>query len=76
MKDSADSLANVVPSATPSEEEICAWEALPRDEQLRRLRAVLTHPDCATATPSTMSDILSEARKRADSTRGDYRLSL
>ena len=53
-------------SATPSEEELRAWQALPRDEQLRRLRASLSHPDCVTVTDSTMTEILTEARARAD----------
>jgi hypothetical protein len=43
-----------------------AWEALPREEQLRLLRAALTHPDCSTVSSATMSEILAEARRRAD----------
>jgi hypothetical protein len=70
MSNSIDSIAQVMPSATPTEEDIRTWDALPRDEQLRRMRAALTHPDCASATPDTMSDILAEARARADSRRG------
>jgi hypothetical protein len=70
MKDTIGSLADVMPSATPTEEDIRKWDALPRDEQLRRMRATLTHPDCATATPETMSDILAEAHARAESRRG------
>jgi hypothetical protein len=46
-----------------------AWEALPREEQLRLLRASLANPDCTTVSPATMSDILAEARKRADARR-------
>jgi hypothetical protein len=61
MKDTIDSIAPVMPSAAPTEEEIRVWEALPRDEQLRRLRAALTHPDCAIATTDTMADIRAEA---------------
>ena len=70
MKDTNDATADVMPSATPTEEDIRKWEALPRDEQLRRLRAALTRPDCATATTQTMSEILAEARARVDSNRG------
>jgi hypothetical protein len=70
MSDTTGKLADVMPSATPSEEDICNWETLPRDEQLRRLRTVLTHPDCATVTRETMSDVLTEARSQADSRRG------
>jgi hypothetical protein len=70
MKDTLDSVAYVMPSATPTEEEIRIWQALPRDEQLRRLRAALTHPDCTTVTTASMDEILAEARARADSRRG------
>jgi hypothetical protein len=66
MSSTTGTVDHVVPSAAPSEEDIRAWEALPRDEQLRRLRAALTHPDCATAVPATMSEVLDEARARAD----------
>jgi hypothetical protein len=70
MKDTIDSTAHVMPSATPTEEEIRIWQALPRDEQLRRLRATLTHPDCKAVTTASMDEILAEARARADSRRG------
>ena len=70
MNNSIDSIVDVMPSATPTEEDIRKWDALPRDEQLRRLRAALTHPDCAIVTRDTMSDILAQARTRADSRRG------
>ncbi len=57
---------HVSSSATPNDEDIRAWEALPREEQLCRLRAALAHPDCAKATPATMSEVLVEARARVD----------
>jgi hypothetical protein len=57
--------SRVTPSA-PSEADIGEWAALPRDEQLRRLRSSLSHPDCSTVTDDTMSDILAEARARSD----------
>lgn len=69
MKNGIDNLADVMPLATPSEEDIRRWEALPRDEQLRRLRAALTHPDCAITTADSMSDILAAARARSDASR-------
>jgi hypothetical protein len=70
MKNSVENLAEVMPSATPSEEDLRGWEALPRDEQLRRLRAALTQRDCAIATTDTMRDVLVAARACADSGRG------
>jgi hypothetical protein len=70
MKETIDSPAHVMPSATPTEEEIRLWQALPRDEQLRRLRAALTHPDCTAVTTASTAEILAEARALADSRRG------
>jgi hypothetical protein len=69
MSRTTEKLTDVTPSATPSEDDIRKWEALPRDEQLRRLRAALTHPDCSTTTPDSMNDILVAARTRVDSNR-------
>jgi hypothetical protein len=66
MSDEPKTLDRVLPSATPSEEELRVWEALPREDQLRLLRAALTHPDCSTVSAVTMSEILAEARRRAD----------
>ena len=62
MSNSTDKLADVLPSTIPSEEDIRNWEALSRDEQLRRLRAALTHPDCSIAAPDSMSEVLAAAR--------------
>ena len=61
MSDEPQTLDRVLPSATPSEEDMRAWEALPREEQLRLLRAALIHPDCSTVSAATMSEILAEA---------------
>jgi hypothetical protein len=62
-------IADVMPSATPSEEDIQRWEALPRDEQLHRLRVSLMHDACSTITEDSMSDVLADARSRVDSRR-------
>jgi len=51
-------------SPTPDDLEIAEWQNLPRDEQLRRLREHLAHPECAIVTDDTMNDILAEARAR------------
>ncbi len=61
---------SVMPSATPTEEEILAWNRLPRDEQLRRLRLSLGGPECSTVSPDSMADVLAEARRRADASHG------
>jgi hypothetical protein len=60
----------VMPSATPTEAELAAWAALPRDEQIRRYQEALAHPDCSTATNDTMSDVLATARLRVAGRNG------
>ncbi len=69
MTSDVAAIDDVRPSATPTEADIRAWNALPRDEQLRRLRAALGHADCQAASTATMSEILTEARARADTRR-------
>lgn len=66
MSDTITTSNSVMPSATPSEEDIRAWEALTRDEQLRRFRMLFASEECTTVTNSTMEEILIEARRRAD----------
>jgi hypothetical protein len=58
-------LPDVMPSATPSEAEIAAWQTLPRDEQLRRLRLILSHPDCDRVSETTMDDIRAKGQALA-----------
>jgi hypothetical protein len=60
MSETTDKPTRVMPSATPTEAEIAAWAALPRDEQVRRYQEALAHPDCSLPT----TDILAAARKR------------
>jgi hypothetical protein len=60
-----DPRAAALPSATPTEAELAAWDALSRDEQIRLTRAALTHPDCSAATNENMTAILATARQRA-----------
>ncbi len=56
----AFALSAVMPSAMPSEAEISAWQELPRDEQVRRLRQVLTSPEASKPSGSTMAEIWAE----------------
>jgi hypothetical protein len=53
-------LSTVMPSAIPSEAEIAAWQELPRDEQVRRLRQMLTSPEASTPSGATMAEIWAE----------------
>ena len=70
MSDSTNALTDVIPSATPTEAEIAAWQALPRDEQVRRYRALFADPACQRITSDSMSDILAAAQQRAAERRG------
>ncbi|MDH2380625.1 hypothetical protein [Bradyrhizobium sp. CER78] len=65
MSETADKTVRIMPSATPTEAELAAWAALPRDEQLRRYQEALSHPDCATPTDDSMDDVLAAARQQA-----------
>lgn len=64
MSQTTDQIANVVPSATPTEAELEAWAKLPRDEQVRRYQALFAQPDCNNFTSDTPDDILAAARQR------------
>ncbi|MHB0786718.1 hypothetical protein [Bradyrhizobium sp. 5.13L] len=64
MSQTTDQLANITPSATPSEAELEAWAKLPRDEQVRRYQALFAQPDCNEFTSDTPDDILAAARER------------
>ena len=70
MSDTSDTLARIEPTATPGDADISAWQALPRDEQLRRLRLYLAHPDCEIASTASMSDILRRAQAAAKPQHG------
>jgi hypothetical protein len=64
MSQSTDQLSNAIPSATPTEAELEAWAALPRDEQVRRYQKLFAHSDCNNFTSDTPDDILAAARQR------------
>lgn len=53
----------VMPSATPTKAEVAAWHRLSADEQLRRYREALHHPDADIVSNLTMDDILALARQ-------------
>ena len=55
----------VMPSPVPTMAEATAWSRLPREEQLRRYRQALDHPDANTVCGDSMDDILAEAHRRS-----------
>lgn len=59
-------LTNVVPSATPSEYDLAAWNDLSREEQLRRMRETFAQSDSSIACNDSMADILALAKQRVD----------
>ncbi|API56775.1 hypothetical protein BMW22_35745 (plasmid) [Rhizobium leguminosarum] len=70
MTTTTDFFPDVMPSATPTEAELAAWEALPRDEQLSRLRASFAAPASSQVGTRSMDDLLKEARAAADLRHG------
>lgn len=66
----ADNVSQVLPSAAPSHAELSEWQMLPGDEQLRRVRAKLSHPDCAAISTASMVDILGRAQAASKLRRG------
>jgi hypothetical protein len=69
MRDVASSDVRVLPSAIADEAEVAAWNALPRDEQVRRYRELLASPACRTIIDDSMSDILAVAQERVAARR-------
>jgi len=69
MSEATNSGTDVMPSATANEAEIGAWNALSRDEQVRRYQEVLAHSACDAITEDGMSDILAATRRRVAARR-------
>lgn len=70
MPEIAATPTEIAPSATIADEaDLAAWNALSRDEQVRRYRDALAHPACDTLTADSMSDILAAARQRVAARR-------
>ena len=63
-------MPTVMPSALPSKAEVAAWNRLPGEEQLRRYRLALHHPDCDRISNLAMDDLLALARQ--DAAQGAY----
>jgi hypothetical protein len=63
-------VSDVKPSVTPSDAEIAAWQSLPREEQLRRMRGLVSSAEATQTVRESTADILVEARRRAGVVRG------
>ncbi len=55
---------DIMPSAAPSEDEIRRWNALPRDEQLKRMQQAVTEGMQSGISDRSMDDIKAAARER------------
>lgn len=55
---------NITPSATPTEDDIRRWQALPRDEQVKRLRQTLSEAAASGISDKSMDDIEVAAKER------------
>ena len=55
---------DIMPSATPTDDEIRRWQALPREEQLRRLRQAIDDGFESGVSTRGIDDIIAEARTR------------
>jgi hypothetical protein len=69
MSQTTDKRTRTLPSATPTEAELAAWDALSRDEQVRRYQEMFRHPDCNTFTTDTPEQILAAARQQVAARR-------
>jgi len=48
-------------------DERAIWDALPRDEQVRRMRELFGSNECQTVSTKTFDEIIAYARERATS---------
>ena len=69
MSAKLDTLDSATSWASPTDAEIRDWEALPRDEQIERLRAHFGSPECNTMSARSFSEIVAAARLKARSER-------
>jgi len=58
-------LETAVSWAAPTEEEIRAWESLPRDQQLAQLRALFDEPASNVMSKRSYGEIIAAARQKA-----------
>jgi hypothetical protein len=69
MTDLTTKHPDVMPSAAPTEQDIADWNALPRDEQVQRMKLALAHPDAQRAGTATMDEIRARGRALAATSR-------
>lgn len=60
---------DITPSAVPSGDEIRRWNALPRDEQLKRMQQALSEGVQSGISERSMDEIKAAARERVANLR-------
>ncbi|MEO0731075.1 MAG: hypothetical protein AAFY64_11890 [Pseudomonadota bacterium] len=55
---------DIMPSAAPTEDEIRRWQALPRDEQLKRMQRAIDEGLASGISERSMDDIKAAAEAR------------
>ena len=55
---------DIMPSATPSDDEVQRWQKLPRDEQLSRMQKILQEAMQSGTAEQSMDEIKAAAMKR------------
>ena len=71
MKEKLKILDKLVPCATPTTDDIQRWQALPRDEQLKRQHETLTQAINSGVSKRLMNDIKQDALKRVATNKSD-----
>ena len=64
MSQSVTKTDTIMPSATASDDEVRRWHALPRDEQLRRMRRTLIEARDSGISSKSMADIKAAAHRQ------------
>ncbi len=65
MSTKLDILETSTSWATPTDDDIRAWEALPRDQQLARMRALFDSAECNRLSHRPFAEIIAAARSKA-----------
>lgn len=69
MNEKLDILETSTSWATPTDDDIRAWEALPRDQQLVRLRAMFDSAECNRLSHRPFAEVVAAARSKGISNR-------
>lgn len=63
MSETKTTTDNITPLATPTEDEVSRWQALPRDERVKRLRQTLSEAATSGISDKAMDEIETAAKE-------------